>query len=71
MALQFVDDCAQPIALIRDTGDLLSMTHALGDEQRAQRFGIGREIIDIERHAVRCSALVAWFQSFRTPQAPT
>jgi hypothetical protein len=35
MALQFVDDRVQPIALIRDTGDLLGMTHTLGDEQRA------------------------------------
>jgi hypothetical protein len=34
MALQFVDDCAQPIALIRDTGDLFGMKRALGDEQR-------------------------------------
>jgi hypothetical protein len=34
MALQFVDDRVQPIALIRDTGDLLGMTHTLDDEQR-------------------------------------
>lgn len=34
MALQFVDDCAQPISLVRDAGDLLGMTRALGDEQR-------------------------------------
>jgi hypothetical protein len=34
MALQFVDDGAQPIALTSDAGDLLGMTHTLGDEQR-------------------------------------
>jgi hypothetical protein len=34
MALQFVDDGAQAIALTRDAGDLLGMTHALGDKQR-------------------------------------
>jgi hypothetical protein len=32
MALQFVDDGAQPIALIRDARNLLGMTRALGDE---------------------------------------
>ena len=64
MALQFVDDRAQPIALTRDAGDLLRMARALGDEQRAQRFGVSWEIIGIERHAVRCSAFVARLQSF-------
>lgn len=40
------------------------MTRALGDEQRAQRLGIGREIIGVERHAIRCSALLTHLQSF-------
>jgi hypothetical protein len=47
------------------------MTYTLGDEQRSQSVSVGREIIGIERHAVRCSALVARLQSLRTPQAPT
>jgi hypothetical protein len=34
MALQFVHDGAQPIALTRDAGNLLGMTRTLGDEQR-------------------------------------
>lgn len=53
-ALQCWDDRTQPIALMRETRDLLGMTRALSDEQRAKGFGIGREIVGVgRRHAVR------------------
>ena len=64
MVLQFADDRTQPITLILDASELRGMTHALGDEQRAERVGIGGEINGVERHVTRCSALGMRRQSF-------
>jgi hypothetical protein len=43
------------------------MTCALGDEQRAQRFGIGRQIIG--DHTIRCIALALHRQRLGMGQA--
>jgi hypothetical protein len=56
VALQRDDDRPQPIALAPNPSHLRGMLGALGEEQPTQRFRIGREIVDVERHIVRFTA---------------